>query len=307
MRIKPELISFETTDHLELPGLLYEPQQKTKKVVIFLHGNGSASIFYKSKKMNLFAAELAKNGWAFLPFNNRGAHYIKKFSWKESGEKKEGYFGTALEKIEDAVFDIEAAIEFAQTRGYEEIVLVGESSGANKIVVYNFLHPQNACLGYALIGGGDDTGLFYQHYGKEKFWTLLQEARQRVQQGLDQVFPEQEINHNLFAYRALADIMNPDGLYNCFPFYEYFSGERLGQKEFFKEFKQIAKPTLVLYGAEDVFCYKPAAEVVPTLLGIHPQPSMLTGVVAEGADHSFSGTEELEAQHLCNWLKKITA
>jgi len=44
--MQTNLIQFSTTDHLLLPGLLYEPKQKTKKAAIFLHGNGSASVFY---------------------------------------------------------------------------------------------------------------------------------------------------------------------------------------------------------------------------------------------------------------------
>lgn len=307
MPIKPELISFETVDHLQLPGLLYEPEQATKRVVIFLHGNGSSSIFYKVKKMNLFAEELAKIGWSFLPFNNRGAHYIKKFSWEEQGEKQEKYLGTALEKIEDTVSDLDAALEFAQSRNYTEIVLVGESSGANKIVVYNLLRPENPCLAYALVGGGDDTGLFYSAFGRDKFWEILNEAQKRVAEGNDQELLSAEINHSLFAYRALADIMDPDGLYNIFPFYEYFSEERLGSKKLFTEFFEIQKPTLVLYGSEDKYCYRPAREVVSELLKIHPQPHLLTGVTAEGADHSFFGTEELEVQHITEWLQKIPA
>ena len=38
-------LEFHTLDGLDLPGLLYEPDQKTDKVAILLHGNGSSSIF----------------------------------------------------------------------------------------------------------------------------------------------------------------------------------------------------------------------------------------------------------------------
>lgn len=307
MPIKPELISFETSDHLNLPGLLYEPESSAHKVVIFLHGNGSSSIFYKTKKMNLFAAELSSAGWAFLPFNNRGAHYLKKFTVQVNGEPHDILRGTAMETIEESVLDIEAVVAFAQSRGYSEIVLVGESSGANKIVLYNLQRPDNPCLGYALVGGGDDTGLFYLGFGEEKFRSILAEAQERVQTGHDEELLSADLHDQKFAYRALADIMDPDGLYNLFPFYEYFSGNRLGTKPLFQEFQQISKPTLILYGSEDKYCYRSAEEVVSALLTVHPSPQLLTGVTALGADHSFSGTEELEISEILKWLPKIAA
>ena len=224
-----------------------------------------------------------------------------------NGEPHEILRGTAMETIAESVLDIDAAVAFAQSRGYSEIVLVGESSGANKIVVYNLERPENPCLGYALVGGGDDTGLFYLGFGEEKFRSVLAEAQERVETGRDEELLSADLHEQKFAYRALADILDPDGLYNLFPFYEYFSGNRLGTKELFREFQLIRKPTLILYGSEDKFCYKPAEEVVSTLLTVHPSQQLLMGVTALGADHSFSGTEELEVSEILKWFEKIAA
>lgn len=45
----PKFVDFETSDGLTLPGLLYEAEG-SKKVVIYLHGNGSSSVFYGEKE-----------------------------------------------------------------------------------------------------------------------------------------------------------------------------------------------------------------------------------------------------------------
>src|SRR3989344_6428809 len=74
---KVYLAEFETDDDLRLPGLLYEPQKKTQKVLIYLHGCGSTSVFYSVSDINIFADALTKAGIAFFPFNNRGAHIVK--------------------------------------------------------------------------------------------------------------------------------------------------------------------------------------------------------------------------------------
>ena len=58
-------IEFKTQDGLKLPGLLYKPKN-TKKVAIYLHGNGSSSVFYDESKKRELPEELAKKDIALL-------------------------------------------------------------------------------------------------------------------------------------------------------------------------------------------------------------------------------------------------
>mgnify|MGYP001563190287 CR=1 FL=1 len=84
------LVELKTRDGLRLPGLLYEPEHKaTKKVVIFLHGNGSSSAFYHVKYNNTAADVFNRAGISYFAFNNRGAHYIQKLTRKTRGKEKE--------------------------------------------------------------------------------------------------------------------------------------------------------------------------------------------------------------------------
>ena len=88
-------VQFESIDKLMLPGMLFEPEEKTKKVAINLHGNGSASVFYNFERTDSFAKELNKQNISFFTFNNRGAHYIKKLKI-DNEEKDEIKIGTVL-------------------------------------------------------------------------------------------------------------------------------------------------------------------------------------------------------------------
>lgn len=88
MGYKLQLTHFKTTDSFLLPALLYEPKNKTDKVALYLHGNGSSSIFYNADTMNLFGEALKNAGISFFPFNNRGAHWIKKLDKKVEGVEK---------------------------------------------------------------------------------------------------------------------------------------------------------------------------------------------------------------------------
>lgn len=156
MKIKitdTKLIQFESTDNLLLPGLIFEPKNKTDKVAINLHGNGSSSVFYSFERADSFARHLNKKGIAFFTFNNRGAHYIKKLKINKDGEE-EIKIGTAFELIKDCVKDVDGAIEFLEKLGYKEFYLIGHSTGANKICVYNYYKPKNKVSKYVLLGGG---------------------------------------------------------------------------------------------------------------------------------------------------------
>ena len=103
--IKPEFINFATKDWLILPGLLYR-DKKDKAVVIYLHGNGSSSVFYDEIKNHFLASALAKKNISTLYFNNRGAHIIKKLNVKQGKKNRQKRFGMAYEKIKECIEDI---------------------------------------------------------------------------------------------------------------------------------------------------------------------------------------------------------
>ncbi len=250
--------------------------------------------------MKIFAETLSQKGWAFLPFNNRGAHYVKKF--RLLPEKTEEVMqGTWMEKIADAQFDIQAAVEYVQSLGFEDIVLIGESSGANKICVYNDKHPANPVKGYALVGGGDDTGLWSKMLG-ENFTSALESSKTMVARGRGGELTDTRVSHQLLSYQSLLDTIDPDGEYNVFPFLEASGQAALSTKPLFHCFAKITKPTLALYGSLDPFCVVPAEQAVAMLRDHFPKKELFTGVVSEGADHSFEGKEREEAEAILDWI-----
>ena len=77
--MKIEKVNFTTGDRLNLIGLLYTPDIKTDKVVIFIHGIHSNCF---RKKDDIFAEELCKNNISYFTFDNRGANTITKINGK---------------------------------------------------------------------------------------------------------------------------------------------------------------------------------------------------------------------------------
>ena len=294
--LQPTLVHFTTKDHLELPGLLFRPNKSTK-AAIFLHGNGSTSVFYGKGRAE-YAQELAKKNIAFLSFNNRGAHYMKKLNIGKTNESK--MFGMAYELIKDCALDIDAAIAFLQKEGFKEFYLVGESTGANKICVYDFYKPENEISKYILLGGGDDTGIYYDQLGDKKFWPLLEQALQHIKKDTaDEIVPDL-LPDDIFSYKSFYDLANPDGDYNVFPFYEALKDARLSRKQvLFHKFKALHKPSLVIYGEKDEYAWGNVPKIVNILKKVQPD---FTYKIVKGADHSFHGHRDKVGKLIADWL-----
>lgn len=306
--MKLELVSFNTTDRLELPGLLHAPDTPVHKVFIWLHGMGDSGIFYSQARIHALAEALTSCGIAFFPFNNRGAHNIKtlrKVGDNPEDEDGEYQAGTYYEKITDCAADIDGAVSFLRSRGYGEFYLGGHSTGANKICVYDARTPGNPFSKYVLAGPGDDSGLFYDELGEAAFFGALEEAKRLIRAGTPEaVMPESSGMHP-FSAQAAADILDPDGDYNTFPLFECTT-KRLGSKPLFKEYSAITKPMLVVYGANDEFTYTGGGtESALDLFRKHTGKEAMRQsafISLADTDHGFHGREQAFAQTAADWL-----
>ncbi len=298
--MKPTIVQIKTDDGLTLPGLFYEAQG-SRKVAIFLHGNGSSSVFYSDDLREDQAKLLNNAGISYLLFNNRGAHIIKKLNVKkQNGEEERRRFGMAYEKIKDCIKDIDAAITFLEQVGYNEFYLIGESTGANKICVYHYYKPNNKVSKYILLGGGDDTGIYYNELGKKKFNELLKEAKAKIAKGKGEDIICELLPEEIFSYFGFYDIANPDGDYNVFPFLEVIKEIKLSKKKLFRHFMSINKPTLVVYGEKDEYAWGDVSKVVSVLKELKPE---FEYKIIKNADHGFNNHQKELSEIIVSWLK----
>ena len=291
------LVRFAATDGVELSGLLFEPKRPTKRAIVFLHGTGGSSVF-ESKRTNRLAAELMRAGFAYFPFNNRGALIMRRL---RSKTRRVGG-GFAYEKIKDCVFDIDGAARELRRRGYRELWLVGHSTGANKIAVYDFYKPRNPYRGYVLLAGGDDTGMLYQHLGDRRFHLALAKAKTMIAAKRGDEFVPRSISTLPMSWTAFRDTANPDGDYNVFPFLESLRNLRLGRKPHFRHLRGIRKPALFLYGENDEYLDGQVSRCVAILasaLGAKPNIEL---AIMGGADHGFGGREEELGRVIVDWI-----
>ncbi len=240
-----------------------------------------------------------RRGFAWFPFNNRGAHLIRRLRTKT----KSIGGGMAYERIRDCVQDIDGAIRELRRRGYRDLTLVGHSTGANKVAVYDDRKDRVTVRRYVLLAGGDDTGLMVQQLGARRFQATIDRARAMIKAGRGQELTMPAANHPMMSWRSVLDMFNPDGDYNVFPFLEAMRGPRLSRKPLFRLLRRIRKPTLVLYGDGDEYCYGNVSGCVAALaeaLGSRPNFQL---AVMKDADHGFGGRETELAALLADWIE----
>ncbi len=288
------LLRWEATDGAPLAGLLFEPSRPTTRAVIFLHGTGGASVF-ESKRTNALAAAFAADGLAYFAFNNRGAHLVRRVG-RDLG-------GMAYEKIRDCVFDIDGAVRELWSRGFRDLTLVGHSTGANKVAVYDSVKRRNRVKRYVLLAGGDDTGMLYEQLGARRFAAALVKARAMVHDRRGGELVPRALSSLPMSWRSFYDMANPNGDYNVFPFLEVMRGVRLSRRPRFRHVRGIRKPALFVYGENDEYLYgdvSRCASILADALG--PRPNVGIAVMAE-ADHGFSGREGELAELIVRWME----
>jgi pimeloyl-ACP methyl ester carboxylesterase len=288
---------FEATDGVALSGLLFEPAKRTRRALMFLHGTGGASIF-DSRRTNLLAPEILARGIAWFPFNNRGSHVVRRL--RKRTRSVAG--GMAHELIRDCVHDIEGAVRELRRRGYRELYLAGHSTGANKVAVYASRKPRNPIRRYILLGGGDDTGLLYEHLGARRFRSAIETASAKIRGGDGDRFVPGSLSPLPMTWRAFYDQANPDGDYNVFPFLEVLRNVRLSRKPRFRHVRAIRKPALFLYGDRDEYCYGNVGACVRVLADAVGRRPNLEIAVVKDADHGFTGREGVLGSVIADWL-----
>lgn len=286
------LVRFPAGGGVELAGLLYEPQRRTTRAAIFIHGMGGS---FEPRRTSLFAARFIDARIAFFAFNNRGSYLVRRVG--------RGTGGMAFERIRECVLDIDGAIRELRRRGYRDFTLIGHSTGANKVAVYDHHKRRNFAKRYVLLGGGDDTGLAFEHLGQRRFSAALQRARDMIhaRRG-DELVPRTTSSVQPITWRSYYDLANPDGDYNVFPFLEAMRGIRLSRKPRFRHLRDMRKPTLAIWGESDEFCYGDVSGCVAALAdALGPKPNFELAIMKD-ADHGFSGKEAEVARMIVDWM-----
>ena len=240
-------ILVQADDGVLLPALWYAAGGT--QVVIYVHGAGSSSIIRSPHMTDTFGRLCNQHGLDFIAFNNRGAGYMTKFDTVQ-GQSYMG--GMAYEVIRDFIYDLSGVIKWAAQSGYESAVLVGHSTGANKIV-YGLSSRATYALpvaGAVLLSGGDDVALQRSRYAADTLEQIIQISKDKQRSSPHHLVPPEYFpGDHPISWRSLYELLNENGDYDMFPFKRapYAKGHVIMP---FRQLKSIQQPVLLAYGSD---------------------------------------------------------
>src|SRR5262249_36842812 len=155
-------------------GLLFTPQtQQTDLALLFVHG--VAMNFYLPP-LSVFGQELASRGFHSFVINTRGHDWIS----RAGNLTKLG--GAAHETFEEAVIDLDGALNYLGDQKYRRFILVGHSLGCVKSLLYQGARQRKDVIGVVCCSCPKQ---FYSARALEqpKFTELMRQAEHWVAQG----------------------------------------------------------------------------------------------------------------------------
>ena len=280
-----QLVQTTTPDGLRLWGALTQSTSTpADRLVICLHG--VASNFYASTLMQSLSTALEQKGLDVLRVNTRGHDNICTIG-SEDGARR---LGAAFEIVDDCRHDIAGWVKLASSRGYQDVILLGHSLGALKVIYSQAHEPLDQVSAIVAISPPRlSCQAFMEAETSSLFLESLERARQRVDQGQGEELIEIRFPLPLqISARGYLD--------------KYGPGERYNLLEFIS---QIRSPLLVTFGSLEVERGSIAFAGLPEAIqhatsGTPGWPGSID--VVQGAGHHYSDHREKLGKLVGNWL-----
>jgi pimeloyl-ACP methyl ester carboxylesterase len=285
-----ELIQVETSDHYLHQGLVMIPDLGTTKALLWVHG--LTGNFYGSVcLLNQLAKSAQQQGMGIASFNNRGHDCISSIKTVESTQPTSyGHVngGAGYENFVDSIADIQAGIDYLSQRGIQEILLVGHSTGANKVAYYQAVSQDQRVTAVVLSSPVSDR---YGYPDQQQLIAKVKQMQELVKVGKGDELLLGEMYFPITPKRFLSLFVpgaEDQMLYGDIP-------------PELPYVKQIKQPVLVLLGQNDEYLDRP----IETVLGVfaqsfHSSKSKTLGLPLAG--HSYVGFEFDYCQQLFKWI-----
>ena len=288
---KFHLAQIETKDHLLHQGIYFEPKKRGKCAILWIHGFMSA--FYRNLQLwETLAQSSEKYGFGFAVFNNRG-HDIVTGIKKINRRKKSGYSytmqGASSEKFVDCVYDIEAGIKFLLAQKFTKIILVGHSTGANKVCYYSAHQPHSQVAGVVLAGPVSDR--LTPPVNALKLKKTLHLMLRLIKQGKGDRLVTEPPFFPMTPKRFIS-LYQPRSPEDTFDYGD--------AKPLMKDYSKIKLPLLVIFGENDEFLDRPVQRVI-AIFDAYARSSFYTSAIIPKATHGFNRSEQQLVKLLFAW------
>lgn len=278
-----EIVSFKTADGLELYGALQENKKSNTAVndlqerhTAIIHIHGMTDHFFESNTMTVMGKIAKDINAKFLTFNNRGAELV--------GTINHQFYGTALEKFEDCIYDIDAAISFMKKRGAKNIVLSGHSTGCQKIAYYYTKNTSKKDIkniaALIFLAPADDINVQKKILGK-KFGESIRIAKKMISLGSSDMPMPKKFGAPYFSARRYYNLYGGKSI----------EGHIFNYEENLEPVKKIKIPFLAIFGNEEQYATMDPKKMLQKIQAVAQNKKSQTALIKK-ADHGFHGQEK---------------
>ena len=253
-----------------LDGFWLPGRRRRRALLVIVHGMGGN--FYRSSLKKEWLRQAGRYDFDVLTCNNRGSDRA-----------------VAFERFSDCVADIEATLAVGRRLGYRRFVLLGHSTGCQKVTLYQSRRQNPDVCAIALAAPADDLAICRRDLGKRyDYW--LKHARKLVKQGKGRTLLP--MLYEKFSARRFLSIADPKSieaqLFN-------YSGR-------LHHFSRIRCPVLAFLGTREEYACLPV-EKMGVILRAKTRSRNFHFFAVPGGDHGFHGRERATVQRSLRWLR----
>ena len=254
-------------DAFWIPGRRRHPT-----LLVIVHGMGGN--FYRSALKKEWLRACGRYGFDVLTFNNRGSDR-----------------DVAFERFGDCVADLDAALATGRRLGYRSFVLLGHSTGCQKITLYQARRQNPAVRALVLAAPADDLAISRRDLGQRyPYW--LRRARQLVQQGRGRtLLPMLYEKFSAQRFLSIADPRSTEA-----QLFDYAGAMR--------HFSSIRCPVLAFLGTREEYACEPVAQM-GEILKRKTRSENFHFFAVPGGDHGFHGHERATVHRALRWLRDL--
>lgn len=290
-----QLAEITTRDGLLHQGIFFKPAKASKRALLWVHG--LTGTFYGNQMLlNTFADYCNKIGYGFASFNNRG-HDLVSGGKRIDKRKPKGYrriiVGGGLEKFKDSIFDIDAGVNFLVEQGFWEVIIVGQSTGANKACYYGGTSKNSHVKAIVLVSPVSDR------YDPALTQSTLQKNLETMQKLIAEGKGDDlQIGYHFFPItpKRFLSLYTLQSLEDQFDY-----GEERPKLTYFKRIK---KPLLIVMGSQDEFLDQSAEHIIKVYDENTCSKNYLSAIIPN-AFHGFGGDEEKIVETIADWVTTI--
>ncbi len=275
-----------------LDGLWYGAG-RPRRVLIFVHGLGGSAFSHHD-----YLVSVAGRKTAVLFFSNRGHDTVAGVKQLRPGWRK-GYAyktaGVAHEVFTECVDDLQGAVNFCLRQGAREIVLIGHSSGCQKIIYYlsRAGKPRRIHSAVLICPISDYAGARHQDETRRRRAEAAARALLRRRKRFE-LLPARVWPQPLDAQRFLS-------LYTPASPEEIFTYAQPGKTP--RTLQKVKLPLLVVLAGRDEYADRPAASLAAWFQG-HLRSRRFDIEIVFGARHGLKGKEAQVAAAVRRWLAR---